>query len=34
MMLRHMGFQEHAQKVEGAILKTIREAKVRNAGAV
>jgi isocitrate dehydrogenase (NAD+) len=28
MMLRHMGFQEHAQKVEGAILKTIREAKM------
>lgn len=28
MMLRHMGFLDHAQKVERAVLTTIREAKV------
>ena len=28
MMLRHMGLQEHANKIEGAIFKTIREGKV------
>lgn len=30
MMLRHIGFSQHADIVEAAILKTIREAKVYN----
>lgn len=28
MMLKHMGLVEHAENIESAILKTIREAKV------
>lgn len=28
MMLRHMGLQEHANRIEGAVFKTIREGKV------
>lgn len=28
MMLRHMGLWDHANKIEGAIFKTIREGKV------
>ena len=27
-MLRHMGLKEHANKIEGAVFKTIREGKV------
>ena len=29
MMLRHMGLKEHANKIEGAVFKTIREGKVK-----
>jgi len=28
MMLQHMGLQDYATKIEGAIFKTIREGKV------
>lgn len=28
MMLRHMGLQDHANKIEQAVFKTIREGKV------
>lgn len=28
MMLQHMGLQDHANKIEGAVFKTIREGKV------
>ena len=27
-MLRHMGLVDHANKIEGAVFKTIREGKV------
>lgn len=32
MMLRHMGLRDHANKIEGAIFKTIREGKVSSVG--
>jgi isocitrate dehydrogenase len=28
MMLRHMGLTDHANKIEGAVLSTIRDGKV------